>query len=100
MKRFRTTLAIAALAFCVSLPAMAKEGRASGESCVSSYARCSQRCTTNVGGDPVDGHEADIVPVAGIARAGIAEAGEDQHGGTPAGLPIHSKTAGAGPAVS
>ncbi|MFO1168253.1 MAG: hypothetical protein U1E19_09075 [Rhodoblastus sp.] len=54
MKRFRTTLAIAALAFCVSLPAMAKEGRASGESCVSSYARCSQRCTTNVGGDPVD----------------------------------------------
>ena len=66
--------------------------------------------------DLVDGHEADIVPVAGIARAGIAEAGEDQHGGTPAGVSVqhrigpktgnhfsvrcHSKTAGAGPAVS
>ncbi len=50
--------------------------------------------------DLVHGHEADSVPVAGIARAGIAEAGEDQHGGTPAGLSLHSKTAGAGPAVS
>jgi hypothetical protein len=31
------------------------------------------------GGDRIDGHEADIVPVQRILRAGITEAGPDLH---------------------
>ena len=40
-----------------------------------------------VAGDGVHGHEADIVPVAGVARTGIAEADEEQHGADPAANP-------------
>ena len=47
-------------------------------------------------GDLSTRHEADIVAVAGIARARIAETGEDQHDKSPAGIGWHleSKTAG------
>src|SRR6185312_2256726 len=39
-------------------------------------------------GDRLDRHEADVVAIAGVARAGIAEADEEQHGvnGEPAAL--------------
>ncbi|MFO1133662.1 MAG: hypothetical protein U1E30_00400 [Rhodoblastus sp.] len=48
MKFAVSILATAAIAICVTLPAAAKE------SCASSYARCAQRCTTNLAGDTVE----------------------------------------------
>jgi len=48
MKLAVSILATAAIAFCMTLPAAAKE------SCASSHARCSQRCTSNLAGDPPD----------------------------------------------
>ncbi len=41
---------------------------------------CAPGSEAVVGGDPVHRHEPDVVPVAGIWRAGIAEADEKTHG--------------------
>ncbi len=38
-------------------------------------------------GDGVDGHEAEVVAVQLVLRAGVAEAGQDQHGGAGPGAP-------------
>ncbi|MBX3525791.1 MAG: hypothetical protein KF904_06255 [Rhodoblastus sp.] len=68
MKPARSTLTCSSVALLlaalfIAAPAVAKDRRnsqriqgeaAAGESCVSAYARCSQRCTTNLGGEPVD----------------------------------------------